>query len=273
MAYDVPRCQEVGRLASGEMPEVLTIIQARLGSTRLPGKVMLDLAGRPMLSHVIARMKRSRLTSRLIVVTTVDAEDLPIVEMARALGLPVFRGSATDPLQSFVSAARLYGADHVVRIKGDCPIIDAQVVDAAIRLHLDEGADYTGNCLQRSYPVGLDVEILSREALEKVWREAALRSEHEHITLYVHNHPELFAIRHLAQADDRSALRWTVDYPEDYDLVSRIFAALYPLDPEFGMSAVLDFLSHRPEFALLNAHVRADAGVQISLAGDAPVAG
>lgn len=233
---------------------------------------MLDLAGRPMLAHVIARMKRSRLTSRLIVATTTDAGDAPVVEMARQQGLVVFRGSETDPLESFVLAARLYEADHIVRMKGDCPIVDAQVVDAAIRLHLDEGADYTGNCLQRTYPVGLDVEILSREALEKVWREATLRSEHEHITLYVAKHPEQFAIRHLTQPDDQSAQRWTVDYPEDYELLRRIFDELYPVDPEFGMKAVLDFLSRRPELRLLNAHVRADAGVQISLARDEIVA-
>jgi spore coat polysaccharide biosynthesis protein SpsF len=253
-----------------DAPKMLAIIQARLGSTRLPGKICLDLAGRPMLAHVIERAGRSRLISDLIVATTIRADDLPIVRLCADMNVRVYCGHESDPLERYYQAARLYGADHVLRLKGDCPLIDPQVIDQAIRLHLTLGADYTGNTLQRTYPVGQDVEILSRTTLERVWREAGLRSEREHITLYIPKHADAFRIAHLTQSENMSAKRWTVDYPEDYQLLQRIFDALYADDPLFGMPAVLDFLAEHPELERLNAHIRDDAGIRISIDNDRP---
>jgi spore coat polysaccharide biosynthesis protein SpsF len=249
---------------------VLAFIQARMGSTRLPAKALLDLAGRPALAHVIERLKHSRLTSESIVTTTISRDDLPIVGLCADLGIRVYCGHEDDPLERYYQAARLFGADHVVRIKGDCPAIDPDVVDQAIRLHLQTGADYTGNTLERSYPVGQDVEILTRRTLEQVWREAGLRSEREHLTLYIPSHPERFRISHLKQAADHSAKRWTLDYPEDYELLKRIFDALYPHDPLFGMGAILLFLAAHPALERLNAHIPVDAGVRISRTQDRP---
>lgn len=251
-------------------PRVLSIIQARMGSTRLPSKVFLDLAGRPVLAHVIERMRRSRLTSELIVATSIAAEDLAIVGLCAEMGMRVYCGDERDPLERYYQAARLYGADHIVRIKGDCPAVDPAIVDQAIGLHLQTGADYTGNTVVRTYPVGQDVEILSRETLEHVWRNAGLRSEREHITLYVPKHPELLRISHLKQAENLSSRRWTIDYPEDYQLLKRIFGELYPGNPVFGMQEILDFLAGHPELEQINAHIRVDAGVLISLAHDGP---
>lgn len=258
---------------SAAPPRVLAVIQARLGSTRLPAKVFLDLAGRPVLAHVIERMRRSRLTTETIVATTISADDLPIVRLCAEMGVRVYCGHESDPLERYYQAARLYGADHVIRIKGDCPAIDPGIVDEGIRLHLASGADYTGNTLDRTYPVGQDVEILSRQTLETVWRQARLLSEREHVTLYIPKHAEAFRIAHLKQFRDLSAKRWTIDYPEDYEMLRQVFAALYPRDPAFGMEAVLDFLAERPELEQINAHVRVDAGVQISLARDRIVDG
>jgi spore coat polysaccharide biosynthesis protein SpsF len=253
-----------------EFPKVLAIIQARMGSTRLPSKVLLDLAGRPVLAHVIERLRHSRLTSGFIVATSIAAGDLAIVRLCAEMGVRVYCGEERDPLERYYQAARLYGADHVIRIKGDCPAIDPAIVDEAIRLHLQSGADYTSNTLHRTYPVGQDVEILSRRALEQVWRNAGLRSEREHITLYIPKHPEMFRICHLKQAEDISAKRWTIDYPEDYELLRRIFGELYPGNPAFGIKEILDFLSAHPELEKINAHIRADAGVRISMANDGP---
>ena len=249
---------------------MLAIIQARMGSTRLPSKVFMDLAGRPVLAHVIERLRRSRLTSEFIVATTISSDDLPIVGLCAEMGVRVYCGHADDPLERYYQAARLYGGEHIIRIKGDCPAIDPEIVDQAIRLHLQMGADYTTNTLQRTYPVGQDVEILRRRTLEQVWRNAGLRSEREHITIYIPKHSEAFKICHLKQSGDLSAKRWTIDYPEDYELMKLIFNTLYPSDPVFGMKAILDFLAGKPDLEKINAHVRADAGLLISLANDRP---
>lgn len=246
------------------------MIQARMKSTRLPSKVLLNLAGRPVLAHVIERLRRSRLTSDFIVATTIAAADMPIVKLCAEMGVRVYCGHEHDPLERYYQAARLFGGEHIIRIKGDCPAIDPEIVDQAIRLHLQTGADYTSNTLERTYPVGQDVEILRRQALEQVWRNAGLCSEREHITLYVPKHPELFKICHLKQLEDLSSKRWTIDYPEDYELLKVIFDELYPRDPVFGMRSVLEFLSHRTELEKINAHIRVDAGVLISLANDRP---
>jgi len=254
--------------STANSPKILAIIQARLGSTRLPGKACLDLAGRPMLTHVIERSSRSRLIGDLIVATTTSADDLAIVRLCAEMNVRVYCGHENDPLERYYQAARLYGADHVLRLKGDCPLIDPQIIDQAIDLHLTSTADYTSNTLQRTYPVGLDVEILSRATLDKVWREAGLRSEREHITLYIAKHANDFRISHLTQSENMSAKRWTADYPEDYQLLQRIFDTLYPGNPRFGTPAVLDFLAEHPELENLNAHIRDDAGIRISLAND-----
>ncbi|MCU0602285.1 MAG: glycosyltransferase family protein [Desulfobacterales bacterium] len=251
---------------------VLTVIQARKGSTRLPAKVLLDLAGKTALAHVIERLRRSRLTGTLVVATTVNPEDLAIVKLCADLGVRVYCGCEEDPLERYYQAARLFGGAHVVRIKADCPLIDPQIVDDAIRLHLSSGADYTGNTLRRTYPVGQDVEIFTRRTLGEVWRHAALFSEREHITLYVPKHPEMFAIRHLEYREDLSGKRWTLDNPEDYQLLRVIFENLHPGDPFFGMQDVLDFLTNNPELERINAHIRVDAGVQKSLQCDRVVA-
>jgi spore coat polysaccharide biosynthesis protein SpsF len=262
-----------GRQEGGVVRDkVLTIIQARKGSTRLPGKVLLDLAGQTVLAHVIDRLQRSRLTDELVVATTVNREDLPIVKLCAERGVSVYCGCAEDPLERYYQATRLFGGEHIVRIKADCPLIDPDIVDEAIRLHLSSGADYTGNTLRRTYPVGQDVEILTHRTLTKVWRCAALFSEREHITLYVPKHPEMFTIRHLEYREDLSGKRWTLDNPEDYEVLRFIFDNLHPGNPLFGMRDVLDFLARNQDLERLNAHIRVDAGVQNSMQNDRIVA-
>lgn len=248
--------------------KVFSIIQARKGSTRLPSKVLLDLAGKTTLEHVIHRTRQSRLSSGIVVATTVNREDLPIVKLCAELGMSVYCGCEEDPLERYYQAARLFGADHVVRIKSDCPLIDPEIIDEAIDLHLSSGADYTGNTIKRSYPIGQDVEILSSATLVEVWRSARLHSEREHVTIYIPKHPDRFHIRHIEYREDLSSKRWTMDNPEDYELIRSIFEAIYPENPDFRMGDVLDFLSRNPDLERLNAHIPMDAGVKKSMQAD-----
>ncbi len=248
--------------------DVLTIVQARKGSTRLPSKVLLDLSGKTVLEHVIYRTQQSKLTTRLVVATTVNREDLPIVKLCAELGVSVYCGCEEDPLERYYQAARLFGGAHIVRIKADCPLIDPEIIDEAISLHLTSGADYTGNTLPHTFPVGQDVEILTSQTLTKLWRSASLFSEREHITIYIPKHPEQFHIQHFRCDPDYSAKRWTMDNPEDYYLIRTIFEELYPKTPCFRMKDVLDFLSKNPDLEKINAHIRIDAGVQKSLLAD-----
>jgi spore coat polysaccharide biosynthesis protein SpsF len=238
----------------------------------LPSKVLLGLAGRPALAHVIERIRSSKLTDELVVATTVNREDLAIVKMCADLGVSVYCGCEADPLERYYQATRLFGGSHIVRIKADCPLIEPTIVDDAIRLHLSSGADYTGNTLLRTYPVGQDVEILTKPALAEVWQNAVLFSEREHITLYIPKHPDRFRVRHLKYGQDLSGKRWTMDYPEDYELLQIIFDRLYPENSAFGMADVLRFLSQNPELEKLNAHIRVDSGVQNSMQNDRFVA-
>jgi spore coat polysaccharide biosynthesis protein SpsF (cytidylyltransferase family) len=252
--------------------KVLAIIQARKGSTRLPSKVLLDLGGKTALEHVICRIQQSKLSDELIVATTVNREDLHIVGLCADLGVSVYCGCEEDPLERYYQATRLFGGSHIVRIKADCPLIDPKIVDEAISLHLASGADYTGNTIQRTYPIGQDVEVLTSQTLTKLWQSADLFSEREHITIRIPKHPDSFRIQHLEYGEDLSGKRWTMDNPEDYEFLRIIFNNLFPVNPTFGMSDVLDFLSENPELEKINAHISVDAGVQKSMREDRVVA-
>lgn len=248
--------------------KVLTIIQARKRSTRLPSKPLMDLAGRTVLEHVIDRVSQSKLTGELIVATTVNRADLSIVKLCADMGVSVYCGCEEDPLERYYQAARLFGCSHVVRIKSDCPLIDPEIIDEAIGVHLESGADYTTNTLQRTYPVGQDVEILTNETLRRLWQSAVLFSEREHITIHIANNPDSFKICHLKYGENLSDKRWTLDYPEDYELLRTIFNSIYHKNRDFRMKDILEFLSENPELEDLNVHIRADAGVQKSMRED-----
>jgi len=253
--------------------KVLTIIQARKGSSRLASKVLRDLGGKTALEHVIYRVTQSKLTSQVVVATTINRADLPIVEMCAGMGVSVYCGCEEDPLERYYQATRLFGGAHTVRIKADCPLIDPEIVDEAISLHLSSGADYTTNTIERTYPVGQDVEILTRQALKTVWQSAVLFSEREHITIHIPKHPDLFKISHLKCTEDLSGKRLTMDYPADYELLRIIFDDLYPQNPDFRIKDVLGFLSKNPDLEKINGHISVDSGVQKSLLEDRVVSG
>ncbi|MBM3728768.1 MAG: acylneuraminate cytidylyltransferase [Acidobacteria bacterium] len=228
------------------------IIQARIGSTRQPGKVLGLLAGEPMLTRVLRRVGRAARVNELVVATTTQPADHLLVELCARLGVRCWRGSEDDVLDRYHGAARACGADVVVRITSDCPLISPAVIDAAVarfRQH-QPPVDYM---VTDRFPRGLDVEVFSAAALETAWREDRNAAWREHVTVFLYRHPERFRIGSLACAEDWSGLRWTVDTAEDFELARRIYEHFG--HDEFEWEEVLQLLRARPEWATLNRHV------------------
>jgi spore coat polysaccharide biosynthesis protein SpsF len=225
------------------------ILQARTSSTRLPGKVLAPVLGRPMIARQLERLARVQRLDRLVVATSTAAGDDTIAALCAELGVPCFRGSLEDVLDRFHAAAGELGADHVVRLTADCPLTDAGLIDRLIEFHLAGDYEYSSNCQRRTFPVGLDAEIVRRDVLDRVWRDAREPGDREHVTLFIRNRPEVFRIGSLENDEDLSALRWTVDEPADLEFVRRVYAELYPRDPAFGWRDVLALVRRRPELA------------------------
>lgn len=237
--------------------KVVIIDQARMTSTRLPGKVLKEVAGRPLLEYQIERLRRVRNAHEVVIATTKNATDDPIIGLCERLGVSTYRGSEEDVLQRYYEAARAHGADVVVRVTSDCPVIDPEIIDAAIAMFLAPPMlyDYVSNTQTRSYPRGLDVEVFSFAALAAAQAEGRLDYEREHVTPYLYQHPERFRIAQLVAGEDHSQHRWTVDTAEDFELVGRIIATLYPVNPEFDLAAMLDLLRRHPDWSEINAQV------------------
>ena len=205
----------------------VAIVQARVGSTRLPGKVLMPLLGEPMLTRVMRRVGRARTVDEVVLATTPLPEDDALVALADAEGWPVERGSETDLLARYLDAARSRRADVIVRITSDCPLIDPEVIDQTVDAFRAGDVDYASNTLEpRSFPRGLDVEVIARAALERAGREDRDPAWREHATPYINRHPELFGLLRVAADGDWSEHRWSVDTPEDFELVSALYAAL-----------------------------------------------
>ena len=232
----------------------IAILQARMSSSRLPGKVLRPLGGRPMLARQIERVRRARLLDNLVVATSVEASDDAIAEFCAREKVDCHRGSLDDVLARFHGAARAFGpTDHVVRLTGDCPLSDPTIIDACVALHLANGADYTSNAFDRNYPDGLDVEVVRFAALERIAREATEPYEREHVTPRLYRNPQTFSLDALKAPRDLSALRWTVDTPADFAFVERVFAELDAVKPAFGWLDVLALVNARPDIAAINA--------------------
>jgi spore coat polysaccharide biosynthesis protein SpsF len=230
------------------------IIQARMSSTRLPGKVLLDLAGEPMLARAVERTQRAQRIDRVIVATTVEPEDEPIVELCGARGWSVFRGGRDDVLDRYYQAAVTDGADPIVRITSDCPVIDPGIIDRVVG-RLSGVNDYASNINpRRTFPRGLDVEAFTFAALSTAWREDRDPSGREHVTPFLYRHPERFRIA-LVESDrpEAASHRWSVDTPEDYELLQRIYAHFGSKD--FGWLDVLELLKQHPDWTEINRHV------------------
>ncbi|HTI67119.1 MAG TPA: glycosyltransferase family protein [Caulobacteraceae bacterium] len=231
---------------------VLTVLQARMSSTRLPGKVMRPLCGEPMIGRQVERLRRARSLGPIVVATSTGADDDAVAAYARTLGLPVFRGALADVLDRFHGAAAAHGGgQHLVRLTADCPLADPEVIDAVVARHLESGADYTSNTVGSTYPKGLDVEVCRLTALEAAWREAVDPYEREHVTPFVYRRPERFRLESVSR-DPPLHYRWTVDTPEDFAFVEAVYAALYPADPAFTSRDVLDWQARHPDRVIPN---------------------
>ncbi len=212
---------------------LVAVLQARMSSSRLPGKVMRPVLGVPMIGRQIERLKRARAIDRLVVATSTEDSDAPLAEYVTGLNVEVYRGALQDVLDRFRGAADAYGATNVMRLTADCPLADWQVIDECAELHQRSGADYTSNIVERSYPDGLDVEIITRSALETAWREAPDGPEREHVTPFIYRRPERFSLAHLVQDPNLAHVRWTVDTAEDFAFVEAVYEALYQAKPDF----------------------------------------
>lgn len=232
---------------------IVAIIQARMGSTRLPGKVLIDIQGKPLLEHVIDRVRMARLIDRMVIATTFNEKDKAIIEFAKNLNIPYYVGSEDDVLDRFYQTAKKYKAETIVRITADRPFEDPEVIDKVVSYYLShkEGVDYVSNTIKPTYPEGLDVEGFSFEALGKAWKEAKKPSEREHVTPYIWNHPELFRLTNVENDEDLSHLRWTVDTEADLQFTREIYARLYH-GQVFFMKDILALLSAEPELARIN---------------------
>jgi spore coat polysaccharide biosynthesis protein SpsF len=248
---------------------ILGILQARVSSTRLPRKILKTILGQPMLALQVERLRRCRRLDKLIVATSTDPSDDALAELCARIGVECYRGSLDDVLDRFYQAARPYQPVHVVRLTGDCPLTDPESIDQLIDFYMAAGCDYASNCHVPSLPDGLDAEILRMSALEIAWREAQLPSEREHVTPYIRNHPERFRVGLWRNDVDFSAQRWTVDEPEDFEFVSRVYEALYPKKPAFVMGDVLTLLNENPRLGDINAAHRRNEGFLKSLRADA----
>lgn len=246
---------------------VLAILQCRMSSTRLPGKALLPILGRPMLLRIIERLRRARTLQGILVATSTSPADDCIEGLARANGVPCFRGNAEDVLDRYYQAACQAKADVVARVTGDCPLLDPQVVDAVVQRFQQGGFDYVSNTLERTYPDGLDVEVLSFAVLERAWREATRPSEREHVTPYLWKHPQQFRLGNVGLGRDLSALRWTVDRAEDLEFVREIYSRMSL--PAWGMEEVLEILRINPELMQRNAGLATNEGYAKSLREDA----
>ena len=230
-----------------------TIIQARMGSSRLPGKILMDVAGRPMLARVVERAQQAKKSEGVVVATSTESADDAVEELCAAEGWPCFRGSENDVLDRYYQAARVSGASVVVRVTADCPLLDPVLVDGILRL-IDDGADLaTSNYPRRAYPRGLDCEAFPFSVLETAWREADQENQREHVTPFIYMNSTRYSIRGLCSPTGYESHRWTVDEPEDLELIRKLYTHLG--DRAFGWRDVLAAFDAHPEWRSINAHV------------------
>ena len=228
------------------------ILQVRMSSTRLPGKVLKPILGKTMLAHQIERVQGAKRVDKIIIATSEDSSDNAIAQLGESLLVPCFRGNLADVLDRYYQASLAFPSDVIVRLTGDCPLIDPGLIDHVIDTHLKGNNDYTSNCEPASFPDGLDVEVFNVSALKTAWENAVKPSEREHVTPFIRNHPELFSCGSVQHDTDLSNLRWTVDEKEDFMFVEKVYQALYKTNPAFTFKDILHYLEQHPEIAKIN---------------------
>ncbi len=240
--------------------KILVIVQARISSTRLPGKVLLEAAGKTLLIHQLERISRASIPWKTIVATTTDSVDTTIAQLCEAHRYEVFRGHPTDLLDRHYHAALAFGADVIVKIPSDCPLIDPEIIDRVLQFYLAQpnAYDYVSNLHPATYPDGNDVEVLPLRALHTAWIQAEKQFEREHTTPYIWDNPSNFFRGNVecpGSINYSMTHRWTLDYLEDYEFIRTVYEHLYPSNPKFTMQDILHLLKEHPEIAAVNAHL------------------
>lgn len=251
-----------------EVPMIVAIVQARMGSSRLPGKVMMEIVGKPALWHLVNRLSRAQLVDKIVIATPDKEENKPILRLAQDLGVGSFAGSEEDVLDRYFQVAKRFNADVIVRITADCPLVDCHVVDKVIRRYLEGDCDCACNTLKRTYPDGLDVSVFSFQALAQAWEEAKWASEREYVTSYIYKNPDKFRVANVVNDVDLSHLRWTVDEDRDLEFVREIYQHLYQEGEVFGKEDVLRLLEEHPELLEINRDIVTRDGFLQSLGED-----
>ncbi|MCL4549645.1 MAG: glycosyltransferase family protein [Bacteroidetes bacterium] len=240
--------------------KITAIVQARTGSTRLPGKILKNISGKPMLRHVVERLSFSKMTDQIIIATTDLPEDNIVEEFCIKNNYAFHRGSMDDVLSRYYDTAAKFNADIIVRITSDCPLIDPELIDSMLSNFLSANKssrlDYLSNIIKRTFPRGLDAEIFSFAVLEKTYNEAKEVFEREHVTPYIYRHPEKFTIESFTNEKNYSSHRWTVDTEEDLKLINEIYSALYRPNSVFYFKDILQLFEKRPELFSINQNVR-----------------
>lgn len=244
------------------------VIQARMGSTRLPGKVLLELENRLVLDHVITRSAAAMKVDRVVVATTQNPEDDRIYAWCQERGIPCGRGSSEDVLSRYILAVAEFPCDNVLRITADCPLVDPGILDALLSMHEALKADYTANVIPPTFPAGFDAEVVKATTLQLVDELATLPSHREHVTLYIRENLDRFATANLSYSMDYHDLRLTLDRPEDYQVLHKIFAHFAGSPELFSYYQVMAFLQQNPEIAAINAHIDRFEGAKKSAASE-----
>jgi len=235
----------------------LIIVQARMTSTRLPGKIMKIVCGKPLLEHLINRLKKVKCADQIVIATTVNETEDIIVDLCKKLDTLYYRGSEEDVLGRYYEAAVEYGGDVIIRVTSDCPVIDPDVVDYLTDFYMKnlKKYDYVTNTLKRTYPRGMDVEVFSFSILKEACERAKREDEREHVTTFIRNKPTQYRLHNIKYSSDLSHYRLTVDTSEDMELIRRIFESLYVENPEFTMKDIVSKIVANPEWEYINAHI------------------
>jgi len=248
----------------------LAMIQARCGSTRLPNKVLKNLCGKPALQRMIERVQRSKLVDEVIVVTSIEKNNLPILHLCSELGIRVGVGSEDDVLDRFYQSAKLLKPEYVIRLTADCPCFDAELLDLVIET-MDTDTDYCTNAVKGEFADGLDLEVIKYSALERAWKEANHSFEREHVTQYIIHHPELFRLQDVdSPIGYFGNHRWTVDEPEDFDVVEKIYEYFIKTEKgeNFSYQDVLRFMDEHPDIMEINKMYTRNEGLEKSIRED-----
>lgn len=250
--------------------DVTAIIQARMGSTRLPGKSLAEIEGKPLLEHVMERVRASRTVQRIVLATTTEASDDVLADQSARLNVCVYRGAVNDVLDRYYRAAQQFQAGVVVRVTADDPFKDPEVIDHVVgRFFENASVDYASNTIEPTYPEGLDIEVFSFQALEQAWKEAVLNSDREHVTPYIWRQPQLFRILNVKHDPNLSHLRWTLDYEADLHFARAVYARLYD-GRVFLMKDILSLLEREPSLTSMNSGIPRNAGWLRSIEADRP---